>query len=153
NDRHQVGVAAALADAVDRALNLIGTFGDGGQRVGHADSAIVMAMDTNLDLERLAGLLDGGGDFLGKRAAVGVAEDDGRRPSVLRGAQRLQSIVGIFPEAVEEMLCIVENFAADCLAVGYRVGNHLQILFEGRSEDLLDMQVPGLADEGNYRRL
>ena len=42
---HEVGVAAALAEAVDGALHLRAPACDRGQRVGHADLAVVVRVD------------------------------------------------------------------------------------------------------------
>ena len=45
DDRAQVGVAAAFAEAVDRALHLDGAFAHGRQRVGHGAFAVVVGVD------------------------------------------------------------------------------------------------------------
>ena len=52
------------------------------------------------------------GDLLGQRAAVGVAEHDRARAGFGRGADRLTRIFGIGLPAVEEVLGIVDDFAA-----------------------------------------
>ncbi len=43
--RHQVGIAAAFAEAVDRALHVDGPGVDGGERIGHGQIAIVVGVD------------------------------------------------------------------------------------------------------------
>ena len=54
DDRGQIGVAAALAVAVDAALDVRETLLDGGQRVGDAEIGIVMRMDAEHAVEALA---------------------------------------------------------------------------------------------------
>ena len=75
DDRGEVGVAAALAVAVHRALDEQRALGDGGERVRHAALGVVVAVDA----ERGVGSAprDGahrGGDLVGQRRAVGVAQ-------------------------------------------------------------------------------
>ena len=45
HDRDQIGVAAALADAVERALDLAHAGLDRGQRIGDRLAGVVMGMD------------------------------------------------------------------------------------------------------------
>src|SRR5262249_50845967 len=89
---HQIDVAAALADAVHRALHLRRPFGDGGQGVGDGDVTVVVTVDADLDPQRPPDLLDALGDLLGQRAAVGVAQDDDAGPRVLCGPERLEGV-------------------------------------------------------------
>ena len=51
DDGDQIGVAAALAEAVDRALHLHGPGVDGGQRIGHGQLAVVVAMDADRHID------------------------------------------------------------------------------------------------------
>ena len=55
--RGEVAVAGAFAVAVDRALHLHRAGAHGGQRVGHAEAAVVVRVDA----ERRAGQMRGGG--------------------------------------------------------------------------------------------
>jgi hypothetical protein len=59
DDRDEVRVARALADAVHRALHLRRALGDGGQRVRHAALEVVVAVDADGDLDRAARGTDG----------------------------------------------------------------------------------------------
>ena len=54
--RHQIGIAAAFPKAVDRALHLDGARIHRGQRVGHGQFAIVVAMDADRHSVRLQAL-------------------------------------------------------------------------------------------------
>jgi hypothetical protein len=48
NDRHQVGVARALAVAVDGALHVRGAGDDGDDRVGRSAARVVLGVDADL---------------------------------------------------------------------------------------------------------
>src|SRR6185295_2798545 len=84
-DRHhdflERGVAGALADAVDRALDLPRARADRRQRVGDGEAEIVMAVRAEGDLVRARDALDNRaeelGDLVGRRVADGVGEIDG----------------------------------------------------------------------------
>ena len=113
DDRGQVGIAAAFAEAVDRALDLIDAAGDRQQGVGDGGFRVVVGVDAELDLcsvavEILFDPFDDRRQFMGQGAAVGVAEDDGLRSAVDGPGQGRQGIVRIVLEAVEKMLGIVD---------------------------------------------
>ena len=68
-DRGEVGVAAALAVAVDAALDEARPGLDGGQRVGDGALGVVVGVDA--DLDRVAKRGDHGGGRLGRRSRAG----------------------------------------------------------------------------------
>ena len=78
DDRRQVGVAGALADAGQRPLDVARSPGDGGHRVGDGAAGVVVAVDADGDVGADVG--DDGGrrrlDLVGQRAAVRVAQHD-----------------------------------------------------------------------------
>ena len=79
---HQVGVAAALAVAVDRALDLTGAGVDRGQRVGHRQFAVVVGVDAHGDRQRRGDRArTTSATNAGSDAAVGVAEHDDAAPA------------------------------------------------------------------------
>lgn len=87
NDADQIGVAAALAQAVQRALDLTGAGAHGGQTIGHGVLGVVVAMDAQV----IAGNDGGDGaddrlDLMGQRSAVGVAQHHPARPGLIGGA-------------------------------------------------------------------
>ena len=109
----QVGVAAALAEAVDRALHLHGAGVDGGQRVGDGQLAVVVAVDADRHVDSsAAAALRQLGDFLRHAAAVGVAEHDQLAPASAAAWIVLRGVFGIGLPAVEEMLGVVDHLAA-----------------------------------------
>ena len=76
DDRGKIGVAAALAVAVETALHLLDARADRGQRVGHGEVAVVVGV--NAEFRARYHFLDGldcFDHFVSHRAAVGVAED------------------------------------------------------------------------------
>ena len=77
-DRDQVGVAGALAVAVDGALHVGRARLDRGQRVRDADSGIVVRMDSDDDVspKRLDTSAVAAADLRRQARAVGVAERD-----------------------------------------------------------------------------
>ena len=154
DDRRQVGVAGALADAVERPLHVAGAAGDGRHRVGDGAARVVVAVDADGDVGADVG--DDGGrhrfDLVRERAAVGVAQDDvagavddGR----LEGAQRE---LGIGLVAVEEVLHVDEDEAAGVAQVAHRVGDHRLAFVERRLQRLGDVIGGALGDDAHGRR-
>ena len=78
DQRGEVRVPAALAEAVERALDLADARVDGGERVRDRVAGVVVAVDAEAVARDARGDDVGGdaGDFRRKRAAVRVAEDD-----------------------------------------------------------------------------
>ena len=130
--RDQIGIAAAFADAIDRALHLHRTGGDGGERVRHGEVAVVVAVDRQGTLaassfERRSRFAEDTGDLVGQGAAVRVAADDPRGSRPGGGHDRLRRIVGIQFPAIEEVLRVVKHFAAGLGEVAHRVGDHGEV--------------------------
>ena len=154
DQRHEVGVAAALAEAVERALDLPRAGVDGGERVGDGVAGVVVGVDAEA-VAGDAGLDDGAGDgadLVGQRAAVGVAEDDPAGAGVERGLQAGERVVGVRLPAVEEMLGVEQRLAALGGDVGDRLADGGEVLGELDAEGGGDVEVVGLADEGDGRR-
>ena len=157
DDANQVGVAAALAVAVDGALYVGTTVSDRLQRVCNASVAVVVGVDAEGDAsgarQYLIDCVHYLGYFPGECAAVGVTEDDavgaaGNCP--FEGSQR---VFGVLLVAVEEMLGIVNHFASVAGEIGYGLANHAQILCGRRLKDVAHVQIPAFAEEGDNRRV
>ena len=74
DERHEIGVAAPLAEAVQRALHLPRAGADGGERVGDGVAGVVVGMDAEIFARNgPRDLADDPLDLIRKRAAVGVA--------------------------------------------------------------------------------
>ena len=153
DDREQVGVAHALADAVHGTLHLRGAGAHGRERVGHRATGVVVAVDAE-SLAREGS--DCGCDdllhFEGQRAAVGLAKIH-RIGTRLHGRPHAgQGIVAICFEAVEVVLGIEHHMPASRLQVGHRLADHAQVLFERRLQRALHLGVPRLPDDSDHRR-
>ena len=117
-DRDQVGVAAALAVAVDRALDQPRAGLDRGERVGDAALGVVVGVDADLDplAERGDHRRRRLGDLAGQAGAVGVAEGHVLGPGRGRGPQALERVAAVVAPGVEEVLGVVDH----ALALGAR---------------------------------
>ena len=153
DDRDQVGVAAALAEAVDRALDLHGAAAHGGDRVGDRDLAVVVRMDSDRASHRLDRGLHAGLDFVRQAAAVGVAKRNQIDSGRIRRTQAGQRELGIGRKAVEEMFGVEDDLVDVALQVRDRVVQDLEVGLIGNPQRLAHVHVPGLADHGRDRSL
>ena len=150
----EVGVAAALAEAVQRALHLARAGVDRGERVRDRVAGVVVGVDA----EPVAG--DAGGDHRGgdradlggQRAAVGVAEHDPAGAGGERGLQAGERVVRVRLPAVEEVLGVEQGLAALGPQEADRGGDVLEVLLEADAERGGDVEVVGLADEADGGR-
>ncbi len=155
HDRDQIGVAAALAEAVQRALDLAHAGLDGGERIGHRLAGVVMGMDAEM-VARYAGrddLVDDGANLRRLRAAIGVAQHHPARAGVVGRPGAGQRIVGIGLEAVEEMLAVDHRFLADSNRRLDRGLDRFEVFLVGAAERDAHMIVPALGDEADGVRL
>ncbi len=155
DERDHVGVAATLAEAVQRALHLTDARADSGERIRDRVLGVVVGVDA----EPVAG--DAGGDHLGddaldlggKRAAIGVAEDGPAGAIVERGADAGERKFGVCLVAVEEVLAVDHRLAAlrgDGLDA---VGDAFEVFLVGDAERDRDMEVPAFRDEADGVRV
>ncbi len=93
------------------------------------------------------------GHLEGHAAAVGVAQDDAVDIGLGRRLQRLESVVRVGLVAVEEVLGVVDHLADMLFQVGQRVVDQLEVLLEADAQRLANMEVPGLAEDGDGVRL
>ena len=152
-DRHQVGVAAALAVAVDRSLHHPCAGIDRGQRVGDAALEVVVGVDA--DLGALAELGEhrrrGDRDLRRQARTVGVAERHALGSRRDGRAQALHRVARVVAPGVEEVLGVVDHPLARRAGVVDRVDDHRQVLVRRDPRDLLEVKRPGLADERHAR--
>ena len=102
-------------------------------------------------IDGFADVFDDGFDFEGQGAAVGIAQHQKVGSAFNGSVQGFQSVVGVFLITVEKMLGIVDNFE---IAVFQKIDafpNHGEVFFQTVIHDLLDMQVPGFAENGDRR--
>ena len=152
DDGHQVGVAGALAVAVEGALHVRRTGVDGGQRVGDGATRVVVAVDAQPGTGRLAYRVDDVGDLVGQHPAVGVAQYGDVGARLGSGLQHLQGVRRVAAVAVEEVLGVEENALPLCAQVRDGVANHREVLLERRAQRQLDVPVVALGHERHHGR-
>ena len=152
DDGDEVGVAGALAVAVDAALHVARPRGDGGQRVGHGAAAVVVGVDADAGAGRLDDVEHDVGDPVGQHAAVGVAQGDDLRAGLGGGAQHLEGVRPVGAVAVEEVLGVEEDRLPLLAQVRDRVAHHREVLLERGAQRELDVAVVRLRDEGDDAR-
>ena len=154
DDGGEIGVAATLAEPVQRALDLAGAGAHRGERIGHAIVGVVMHMDAdvvagdvlhNLDHDPL--------DLLRQRAAIGVAQHHPAGAGLVGRLGAGKRVIGIGLVAVEEMLAVEQRLAPRGDDGRDQLSDGLQILLGADAERHIDMEVPGLGDETDGRRL
>lgn len=152
-DGEQVGVAGALAVAVDRALHVGRAGADRRDGVGGRAAGVVVAVGADSGPGRGDDVGDDLLDLVREHAPVGVAEHDDLGAGLVRGAHDRQGVVAVEVPAVEEVLAVEEDAAAPADEVADGVTDHLEVLPEGRAQRPLDVAGVGLRDEAHDRRL
>ena len=85
----------------------------------------------------------------GDRAAVGIAEAEDVGAGLMGGFQGAQGVIGVGDVAVEEMLGVVDHFLAVILDVADGFGDEDEVFVFGDAEGAFDVEVPGLAEDGD----
>ena len=163
-DADQVGVAAALAVAVDRALDVADAVGDRRQRVGHRQLRVVVAVDAPDHLAapparpsaaRAADRRPHDRDQLvGQRAAVGVAQDERPRARVAGGPQSGQG-VGRDRPCSRRSSARRRRSSRGPRRAGKATESATMARFSSgvAPEDVADVEQPALAEDRHDRRL
>ena len=152
DDRHEVGVAAALAEAVERPLHLADALGDRGQRVRHRALGVVVHVDPERRPHVLLHGLQNRHQLGRQCAAVRVAQHEPLGARVLRGLQRGQRVLAVGAEAVEEVLGVEQHLVHPGPEERERVTDHREVLGQRGAERLGHVEVPRLADDRGHRR-
>ena len=152
----QIGIAAAFAQAVERALDLARAATHGRQRYRHRLAGVVVGVDS----QRRSGQLgfhvaDNAIDVFRQGAAIGVAQHDPFGAGVVRGADAGQRIVGIGAIAIEEMLGVEQRVALLCDHGRDGLGDIVQVFCARDFQGHIHLEVPGLAHQadGIHRRV
>ena len=145
----EIGIAAALADAVQRALNLADAGLYSRQRIGDRLAGVVMGVDAEPVSGHAAGndRLHDRADLVGLRAAIRVAEHHPARAGLMSRAGAGERIGGIGLVAVEEMLAIDHGLAAADHHGLDRGADGCEVLFVRTAERHADMIVPAFRHE------
>ena len=152
---HEVGVAGALAVAVDRALELGGPAEHRGDGVGDRAPAVVLGVDADLlvGAEVVRHLADDPLHLVGQRAAVGVAEHEAVGAVGGGRLEHAEGVLGVGLVAVEEVLGVEEHpQTGRGLEEGHRLAHHGHALVERGLQRLGHVVVPRLADDAGGGR-
>ena len=147
DDHRQVGVAAALAVAVDRALHVARAGAHRGQGVGHAAARVVVRVDAERVGHRARHLGHDALDVPGHVAAVGLAQRHDLGAAADGGAQRLERVARVRAIAVEEVLGVVDDALLFAAQERDRVFDHAQVLVERGAQDLGHVERRGFAED------
>ena len=154
DQRDHVGVAAALAQPVDRALHLARAGTHRGQSVGDGILGVVVGVDSEAITRDLPGhFADDAFDLVRQGSTVGVAQHQPARARLVRRSEAGHRVIGIGFVAVEKVLGIEHHLVHATLGIGKRVGNHLEVFGAVDFQRHVDMEVPGLADHADIARL
>ena len=143
DDGDEVGIAAALADAVERALDVAHAGIDGCQRIGDRMLGVVMSVDAEVATRHVGrDVADDGAHFGRQRAAIGVAQHHPAGASLVSLLGAGQRIGGIGLEAVEEMFAVDQDFLAGGLRGLDRLADGLEVLLVGAAQRHAHVIVP-----------
>ena len=152
-DRHEVGVPAALPVAVHRALDEARAASTATSELATpqpASSWVWMPTWTAAELDHHRG--GGLGHLARQRGAVRVAERHVLGTGLRGGPEAAQRVGGVVAPGVEEVLRVVDHALALAHEERHRVGDHPQVLLGVDLRDLLEVERPRLADQRADRR-
>ena len=129
HDRAQIGVPAPLAKAVDRTLHLTGSGLHPGQRVGHRQLAVVVAVNAQPAVQS-GGRPSRPADLVRHAAPARIAQNQHIGPGLGGSRQTRQGVVGAGLVAVKKMLGIEKDLVHASLEIGDRVANDIQVGLE-----------------------
>ena len=151
DDRHQIGVAAALAEAVQRALDLARAGAHRRERVRHRLLGVIVGVDADM-VARARALTTSPHDALDlvrQRAAIGVAQHHPARAGLVGRPGAGERIVRIGLVAVEEVLAVDQDLAALLPCRRHAVADRGEVLLVGGLERDAHVIVPRLRHEAD----
>ena len=150
DDGDEIGIAAALAEPVQRALDLPRAGAHRGERIRHGLFGVVVGVDADMIAGNFfADFADDALDLVRQRAAIGVAQHHPARAFLVSGLRAGERISGLGLVAVEEMLAVEQHFAALGLGGAHGVADRGEVLFLRGLERDAHVIVPGLGDEAD----
>ena len=150
DQRNEVGIAAAFAEAVEGALDLARAGPHRGEGIRDRLLGVVMGVDADV----LAGngldhRADDRLDLMGQRSAICVAQHDPARARLIGRLGAGERILRIGLVAVEEMLAVEQHFPALRGGGAYAVADRGEIVLERRLQRDAHMIVGRLRDEAD----
>ena len=154
NDRGEVGVAAALAEAVEGALDLARAGPHRHQRIRHRVLGVVVRMDAEMRARHmLVDVRDDGGNLVRQRAAVGVAQHHPARAGLVGSGRHRQRIGAVGLVAVEEMLAVDHGLAIALHDRLDRLRDAFEVLLVADAERHAHVIVPRLGHQADGARV
>ncbi len=155
DDRRQVAVARALAQPVERALDVTAAGAHRSHRVGDRAARVVVAVDADdhVVADMAVHVAHDGLDLVGQRAAVGVAQHHMAGALHDGGFQRPQAELRVGLVAVEEMLQVDHHHAPSGVQELDRVGDHQLAFLQRGLQRLGDLIVPTLGHDAHRARV
>ena len=150
DERHHIRVAAALAVAVHRALNLLAARLHRRDSARHRHIGVVVRMNPQRRVGMPPRFGNNRRDFVRQRAPIGIAQHNALRPRQRRRPNRLQCVLRVCLVAVKEMLGVKEHPPTALRQKRHRVRNHSEIFFKRSLQHALHMQVPALAHQRRH---
>ena len=100
-----------------------------------------MGMDADFALGK-AGTdgADGGGDFGGESAAIGIAEDKIVGSCFGGSLESAEGVIGIGGVAIEEVFRVIDDFTSFFFEDGDGVGDHAKVFDGGGAKDFFDVK-------------
>ena len=153
DDADEVGVAAALAVAVDGALHVARAGVDRHEAAGDGAVAVVVRVHADDDVgQGRRDLADHVRDERRQAGPVGVAQADDRGARLGGRGRAAQRVGRVVAPGVEEVLGVVHHALALRGEEPDRLVDHAQVLVAAHVDDLAEVQAPGLADDGDRGR-
>ena len=131
-----------------------GTGADTCDTARHGAAGVIVQMDTHAHRrsEMRAHFLHRRRNFPRQMPAVGIAQYEGFCAAFVRSTERLERVVGVLIEAVEEMLGVVDHALPLRAQVSDGVLDHLKIFLKRRAEHFLYLEHGRLAENTAYLR-
>jgi len=152
DDGTEVGVAAALPDAVHGPLDVGDSGRDRKEGVRDGDIGVVVAVDAEPGLGPKP-FPDGAYDlneFSRQGPSVRVAEDDALGPCSPGASDGLDGVIRVCLVAVKEVFRVVEEGLDPCLEPGEGICDEFEVALEGDAKGVADMDVPCLSEDGDH---
>ena len=154
NQRGQIGIAAALAQTIERALNMARARIYRGQTARNGGFGVIMGMNAQT-IPRHAR-----GDYrprdlanlIRQSAAIRITQNDPPRPRRMRRVNGGQCIILVGLIAIKEMFCIKQRLAPCFHEMGDGGADIFKVFFKADPKSLGHMEIMGFAHQTNRSR-
>ena len=150
NDRREIGIAAPLAQSVQRSLHLPHARAHRRERIRHRLPRIIMCVNAEMRSRNVQRNLPHNPlDLVRQRAAIRVTQHNPPRTRLIRRDSNRQCIFRIGLVPVKEMLAIEHHLASAPMHRRDTVRNRVEIFLERAPQRHMHLIIPRLADKTN----